>query len=46
MVAAHQAAEQYRIPKAQLVVSGCIMMRVCHLDTCPVGVASLDPVLR
>ncbi len=33
-------------PPAPLVVSGCIMMRVCHLDTCPVGVATQNPVLR
>src|SRR6185503_269691 len=31
---------------APLVVSGCILMRVCHLDTCPVGVATQNPVLR
>src|SRR5208283_5934154 len=29
-----------------LVVSGCVMMRVCHLDTCPVGIATQNPVLR
>ncbi|HEY9193151.1 MAG TPA: glutamate synthase-related protein, partial [Methyloversatilis sp.] len=31
---------------APLVVEGCIMMRKCHLNTCPVGVATQDPVLR
>jgi glutamate synthase (NADPH/NADH) large chain len=39
-------AEEYGFATAPLVVSGCIMMRVCHLDTCPVGIATQDPVLR
>jgi len=39
-------AEEFGFATAPLVVSGCIMMRVCHLNTCPVGVATQDPVLR
>ncbi|HJX45405.1 MAG TPA: glutamate synthase large subunit, partial [Geodermatophilus sp.] len=39
-------AEEYGFATAPLVVSGCIMMRVCHLDTCPVGVATQNPELR
>lgn len=39
-------AEEYGIATAALVVSGCIMMRKCHLNTCPVGVATQDPILR
>ena len=39
-------AEEYGFATAPLVVSGCIMMRVCHLNTCPVGVATQDPELR
>jgi len=39
-------AEEYGFATAPLVVSGCIMMRVCHLDTCPVGIATQNPVLR
>lgn len=39
-------AEEYGFSTAPLVVSGCIMMRVCHLDTCPVGVATQNPELR
>ena len=46
MVAALLGAEEYGFATAPLVVSGCILMRVCHLDTCPVGVASQNPVLR
>ncbi|WP_372727559.1 glutamate synthase large subunit [Nocardioides sp.] len=46
MVAALLGAEEYGFASAPLVVSGCIMMRVCHLDTCPVGVATQNPVLR
>ena len=46
MVAALLGAEEYGFATAPLVVSGCIMMRVCHLDTCPVGVATQNPVLR
>lgn len=39
-------AEEWGIATAALVVTGCIMMRKCHLNTCPVGVATQDPVLR
>ncbi len=39
-------AEEWGIATAALVVSGCIMMRKCHLNTCPVGVATQDPILR
>ncbi|MCT7659901.1 glutamate synthase large subunit [Mycobacterium deserti] len=46
MVAALLGAEEYGFATAPLVVSGCIMMRVCHLDTCPVGVATQNPELR
>jgi len=46
MVAALLGAEEYGFATAPLVVSGCVMMRVCHLDTCPVGVATQNPVLR
>jgi len=46
MVAALLGAEEFGFATAPLVVSGCIMMRVCHLDTCPVGVATQNPKLR
>jgi glutamate synthase (NADPH/NADH) large chain len=46
MIAALLGAEEYGFATAPLVVSGCIMMRVCHLDTCPVGVATQNPALR
>ncbi|MGQ9408638.1 glutamate synthase large subunit [Mycolicibacterium gilvum] len=46
MVAMLLGAEEYGFATAPLVVSGCIMMRVCHLDTCPVGVATQNPQLR
>ncbi len=39
-------AEEFGFGTAPLVVSGCIMMRVCHLNTCPAGVATQDPALR
>jgi hypothetical protein len=39
-------AEEWGIATASLVVLGCIMMRKCHLNTCPVGIATQDPVLR
>ncbi|HEX7617439.1 MAG TPA: glutamate synthase large subunit, partial [Verrucomicrobiae bacterium] len=45
-VAALLGAEQFGFATAPLVVLGCIMMRVCHLNTCPVGVATQDPKLR
>ena len=46
VVAALLGAEEYGFATAPLVVSGCIMMRVCHLDTCPVGIATQNPALR
>jgi len=46
VVAALLGAEEFGFATSALVVSGCIMMRVCHLNTCPVGVATQDPVLR
>ena len=46
MIAALLGAEEFGFSTAPLVVSGCIMMRVCHLDTCPVGVATQNPELR
>ena len=46
MIAALLGAEEYGFATAPLVVSGCVMMRVCHLDTCPVGVATQNPELR
>src|SRR3974377_2119064 len=45
-VAALLGAEEFGFATAPLVVLGCIMMRVCHLNTCPVGVATQDPQLR
>ena len=46
IIAALLGAEEYGFATAPLVVSGCIMMRVCHLDTCPVGVATQNKELR
>jgi len=46
VIAALLGAEEYGFSTAPLVVSGCVMMRVCHLDTCPVGVATQNPELR
>ena len=46
VMAALLGAEEYGFATAPLVVSGCIMMRVCHLDTCPVGIATQNPLLR
>ncbi len=45
-VAALLGAEEFGFSTAPLVTMGCIMMRVCHLDTCPVGVATQNPELR
>ncbi len=45
-VAALLGAEEYGFATAPLIVEGCIMMRKCHLNTCPVGIATQDPVLR
>ncbi|MEU5806947.1 glutamate synthase large subunit [Streptomyces sp. NPDC047718] len=46
VIAALLGAEEFGFATAPLVVSGCVMMRVCHLDTCPVGIATQNPVLR
>ncbi|MGB8019717.1 MAG: glutamate synthase-related protein, partial [Candidatus Nanopelagicales bacterium] len=46
VVAALLGAEEFGFATAPLVVMGCVMMRVCHLDTCPVGVATQNPQLR
>lgn len=46
VIAALLGAEEFGFATAPLVVMGCIMMRVCHLDTCPVGVATQNPLLR
>jgi glutamate synthase (NADPH/NADH) large chain len=45
-IAALLGAEEFGFASAALVASGCVMMRVCHLNTCPVGIATQDPVLR
>lgn len=46
IIAALLGAEEFGFATAPLVVSGCIMMRVCHLDTCPAGIATQNPELR
>jgi len=46
LVAALLGAEEFGFSTMPLVAQGCIMMRVCHLGTCPVGIATQDPVLR
>jgi glutamate synthase (NADPH/NADH) large chain len=46
VVAALLGAEEFGFATAPLVVMGCVMMRVCHLNTCPVGIATHDPELR
>ena len=46
VIAAMLGAEEFGFATAALVASGCVLMRVCHLNTCPVGVATQDPVLR
>ena len=46
VIGALLGAEEYGFATAPLVVMGCIMMRVCHLNTCPVGIATQDPKLR
>jgi glutamate synthase (ferredoxin) len=46
IIAALLGAEEFGFATAPLVATGCIMMRVCHLNTCPAGVATQDPVLR
>ncbi|WP_246173573.1 glutamate synthase large subunit [Limnoglobus roseus] len=46
VIAACLGAEEYGFATAPLIALGCIMMRKCHLNTCPVGIATQDPVLR
>src|SRR5712671_2400842 len=46
VVGAMLGADEFGFATAPLIAAGCIMMRVCHLNTCPVGVATQDPVLR
>nr|WP_277955937.1 glutamate synthase large subunit [Agromyces atrinae] len=46
IIGALLGAEEYGFATAPLIVEGCVMMRVCHLDTCPVGVATQNPELR
>ena len=46
VVAALLGADEYGFSTAPLIALGCVMMRVCHLNTCPVGIATQDPVLR
>ena len=46
VIATLLGAEEFGFSTAPLIVEGCIMMRKCHLNTCPVGVATQDPVLR
>ena len=46
VIAALLGAEEFGFATAPLVVTGCIMMRVCHLNTCPVGIATQDPGAR
>jgi len=46
VIGALMGAEEFGFSTAPLVVMGCIMMRVCHLNTCPVGIATQDPKLR
>src|ERR687897_2544789 len=46
VVAAILGADEYGFSTAPLIALGCVMMRVCHLNTCPVGIATQDPVLR
>lgn len=46
VIASLLGAEEYGFSTAPLVVLGCVMMRVCHMNTCPVGIATQDPELR
>ena len=46
VIAAMLGADEFGFATAPLVVEGCIMMRKCHLNTCPVGIATQDPILR
>ena len=46
LIGALLGAEEFGFSTAPLIAAGCIMMRVCHLNTCPVGIATQDPILR
>ena len=46
VIAALLGADEFAFSTAPLIAAGCVMMRVCHLNTCPVGIATQDPVLR
>lgn len=46
VVAAMLGADEFGFSTAPLIVMGCTMMRKCHLNTCPVGIATQDPILR
>ncbi|MEX2129834.1 MAG: glutamate synthase large subunit [Xanthobacteraceae bacterium] len=46
VIGAMLGADEFGFSTAPLIAAGCIMMRVCHLNTCPVGIATQDPVLR
>ena len=46
VIAALLGAEEFGFATAPLIVEGCVMMRKCHLNTCPVGIATQDPALR
>lgn len=46
VVAALLGADEFGFSTAPLIVMGCTMMRKCHLNTCPVGIATQDPILR
>src|SRR4029078_4151615 len=46
VIAACLGADEMGFATAPLIATGCVMMRACHLNTCPVGVATQDPVLR
>ena len=46
VIGALLGADEFGFSTAPLIAAGCVMMRVCHLNTCPVGVATQDPVLR
>ena len=46
MIAALLGADEYGMSTAPLIALGCTMMRKCHLNTCPVGIATQDPILR
>ncbi len=46
VIAALLGADEYGMSTAPLIALGCTMMRKCHLNTCPVGIATQDPILR